>query len=122
MKKLSMSHGLDWLLALCAFVGFLAVLQTFVIGKHYIIPTLLLVVTVLVGNLAWYGLQQVKWAQCVNFWIGFIVTCHLFFAVFWAKTPREILGNTFEPVAIVMTLIMLALTVFYARKNQIFSS
>lgn len=121
MKNLSLSHGLDWLLALCALAGFLAVLQTFVIGKHYIIPTLFLVVTVLLGNFAWYGLKQTKWAQHVNFWIGFIITCHLFFAVFFAQTPRAILGAAFEPVAIVLMLVMLALTWFYARHNELFS-
>ncbi|MEO9943670.1 hypothetical protein [Paraglaciecola sp.] len=121
MKKLSVAHGLDYLLALCAFAGFLAVLQTFILGKHYIIPTILLLPTVLLGNLAWYGLKQVKWAQHVNFWIGFIATSHLFFAVFWAKTPREILGSAFEPVFIALTLVMLLLTIFYARGNQLFS-
>lgn len=120
MKKISLAHGLDWLLAICAFAGFLAVLQTFIIGKHYIIPTVLLLPTVLLGNFAWYGLQQVKWAQHVNFWIGFIVTSHIFFAVFWAKTPREILGSAFEPIAILLTLLMLVLTWFYASKNQLF--
>ncbi|MEP0175670.1 MAG: hypothetical protein ABJH28_02950 [Paraglaciecola sp.] len=121
MKKLSVAHGLDYLLALCAFAGFLAVLQTFILGKHYIIPTILLLPTVLLGNLAWYGLKQVKWAQHVNFWIGFIATSHLFFAVFWAKTPREILGSAFEPVFIALTLVMLFLTIFYARRNQLFN-
>lgn len=120
MKKLSFDHGLDYLLALCAFAGFLAVLQTFIIGKHYIIPTILLLPTVLLGNFAWYGLKQAKWAQYVNFWIGFIATSHLFFAVFWAKTPREILGGAFEPVAIALTLVMLLLTIFYARNNLLF--
>ena len=120
MKKLSFAHGLDWLISLCALGGLLGVLQTFVIGKHYIIPTILLLVTVLFGNFAWFGLQQQKWAQHVNFWIGFIATSHLFFAVFWAKTPREILGGAFEPVFIMLTLVMLFLTIFYARSNQLF--
>ncbi|MFT2092783.1 hypothetical protein [Paraglaciecola sp. 2405UD69-4] len=121
MKKLSLTHSLDWLMALCSLAGFLAVLQTFIIGKHYIIPTILLTLTVLMGNLAWYGLKQVKWANYVNFWLGFILTNHLFFAVFWAKTPREILGAAFVPAAISLTLIMLIFTVFYGRKNQLFS-
>lgn len=122
MKKLSLCHGLDWLLALCALAGFLAVLQSFLIGKHYIIPTIFLLLTVFLANVAWYGLQRVKWAQYVNFWIGFITTCHLFFAIFWAKTPRAVLGEAFEPIAIVLMLAMLTLTWLYARKNKLFNS
>jgi hypothetical protein len=106
---------------LCAVGAFFAVLQTFLIGKHYIIPTILLVIVVLFGNLSWYGLQQARWANYVNFWIGFIVTAHLFFAIFWAKTPRAILGDAFEPVAIVLALVMLVLTWCYASKNALFN-
>jgi len=120
IKKISLKHGVDWLLALCAFIAFLAVLQTFLIGKHYIIPTGLLVVAVLFGNLAWYGLQQARWANYVNFWVGFILTAHVFFAIFWAKTPRAILGDAFEPVAIILGLVMLVLTWCYARRNGLF--
>ncbi len=120
IKKLSLKHGLDWFLALLALVAFFAVLQTFLIGKHYIIPTGLLVVTVLFGNLAWYGLQQARWANYVNFWVGFIVTAHVFFGIFWAKTPRAILGDVFMPVAVILALLMLVLTWFYARRNALF--
>ena len=119
-QKLSLKHGLDWFLALCALIAFVAVLQTFLIGKHYIIPTGLLVITVLFGNLAWYGLQQVRWANYVNFWVGFIETAHVFFAIFWAKTPRGILDDAFEPVAVILELVLLVLTWFYARRNKLF--
>ena len=95
-------------------------LQTFIIGKHFIIPTVLLVVAVFFGNLAWYGFKQVKWAQLLNFWCGVILTSHCFFALFWAKKYRELLGNAFEPVAVIITVLLLALTWFYASKNQLF--
>ena len=121
MKKLELRHGLDWLIAMFTVLALAAVLQTFIIGKHFIIPTILLVITVLLGNLAWYGFKQVKWAQYLNFWVGFILSCHCFFALFWAKKYREILGAAFEPVAVVVTLLLLALTWFYASKNQLFN-
>jgi hypothetical protein len=121
MKKMTLSYGLDWLMAVFALLASLAVLQTFIIGKHFIIPTVLLVVTVFIGNLAWYGLKQAKWAQYINFWCGFVLTSHCFFALFWAKKYRALLGDLFEPVAIIFTLLLLTLTWFYARKNQLFS-
>jgi len=120
MKKLDFRHGLDWLQATFALIASAFVLQTFIIGKHFIIPTVLLVVAVFFGNLAWYGFKQVKWAQLLNFWCGVILTSHCFFALFWAKKYRELLGNAFEPVAVIFTLLLLALTWFYASKNQLF--
>jgi hypothetical protein len=120
MNKLNLRHGLDWLIATFAVLALAAVLQTFIIGKHFIIPTILLVVTIFLGNLAWYGFKQVKWAQHLIFWCGFVLTAHCFFALFWAKKYREILGNAFEPIAVIITLLLLALTWFYASKNQLF--
>jgi hypothetical protein len=121
MKKLTLSHGLDWLLGAFTLIGTVAVIQTFVIGKHFIIPTMILVMVVILGNLAWYGLQQKKWAQYMNFWVGVLLTSHCFFALFWAKKYREILNDAFEPVAIIMTLLLFFLTWFYATKNSLFS-
>jgi hypothetical protein len=120
-KNITQSHGLDCLMALFAFGGALAVLQTFIMGKHFIIPTLLLAVTIFIANLAWYGFKCLKWAQQVNFWCGVVLTSHGFFALFWAKKYREILGEWFEPTAIVITLIFFVLTYVYARKNHLFS-
>ncbi len=121
MKKLTLHHGLDWLIAIFAVIAFVAVLQTFIIGKHFIIPTILLIVTVFFGNLSWYGFNQVKWAQYFNFWCGLILTSHCFFALLWAKKYRELLGSAFEPVAVVVTLLLFALTWFYASKNELFN-
>lgn len=121
MKNINLRHGMDWLIAVFAVLASIAVLQTFIIGKHFIIPTILLVLAVLLSNLAWYGLKQAKWAQYVNFWCGVLLTSHCFFALFWAKKYRELLGDMFEPVIIVITLLLLILTWLYAIKNQLFS-
>ena len=121
MKKVALRYGLDWLLAIFTVLTSVAVLHTFIIGKHFIIPTILLVIAILFGNLAWYGFQQVKWTQRLNFWCGVILTSHCFFALFWAKKYRELLGGTFEPIAVIITLLLLALTWFYAIKNQLFN-
>ncbi len=120
MNKLNLRHGLDWLIATFAVFALAGVLQTFIIGKHFIIPTVLLVITILLSNLAWYGFKQVKWAQHLNFWFGFILTCHCFFALFWAKKYRDVLGNAFEPVAVVVTLLLFTITWLYASKNKFF--
>jgi len=120
MKNFNLSHGLNWLMAIFTLLASVAVLQTFIIGRHFIIPTILLVIAIFIGNLAWYGFKQVKWAQYIIFWCGFILTSHCFFALFWAKKYREILGSAFEPVAVVITLLLFILTWFYARKNQLF--
>ena len=119
-EKFEIRHGLDCLLATFAVLTTMAVLQTFIIGKHFIIPIVLLVITVIFGNLAWYGFKQVKWVQRLNFWCGVILTSHFFFALFWAKKYRELLGERFEPIAVFVTLFLLTLTWFYASRNQLF--
>lgn len=119
-KTLSWANSLDWFLALLALLAGLAVLETFVIGKHYIIPTILLVITVLFGNMAWYGLTQSKWAKRVNFWCGFLLTFHGFFALFWSKKYRDVLGDQFELVCGAVTLVFLVLTCMYAKRNGLF--
>ncbi|MEH6712512.1 MAG: hypothetical protein V7733_14940 [Paraglaciecola polaris] len=119
-KSLSWANSLDWFMALLALVAGLAVLQTFVVGKHYIIPSILLVVTVLLGNLAWYGLSRTNWAKRVNFWCGFLLTAHGLFALFWSKRYREVLGDQFEVICLALTLLFFGLTWMYAKQNRLF--
>ena len=120
MKKIfSLKHSLDFLAAIIAAVALLGVLQTFIIGKHFIIPTLVLALAILFGNLARSSLRGEKWAKHVLFWIFFIATCHAFFALFWAVTPREILGEAFLFVYGAAFGILGFLTWQYARENEI---
>lgn len=119
-KYVSLKNSFDCLLALLTLVGALGVLQTFIIGKHFIIPTIILAVTILVGNIAWYGFQQKVWAKYLLFWIGFLTSAHFFFALFWAKKYRTLLGGAFEPVCVVVVLIFGLLTYQYARRNALF--
>ena len=118
-KRPNWTNSLDWCLAIFTLLGGVAVLHTFVLGKHYIIPTVLLFVTVILGNLAWYGLSQHKWAKRINFWCGVLLTSHGFFALFWSKKYRDLLGAQFEWVCILITLVFLMLTVMYAKRNHL---
>lgn len=117
---LSLSNSFDLIFALTAAVGALAVLQTFLIGGHYIIPSAILALTVLLGNIAWYGIAGQRWAKLLLFWCGFLFTAHAFFALFFSKRYREILGDAFEPACVVTVLVFAFLTWQYARKNALF--
>ncbi len=120
MKKLlTLKHSLDLLAALIAFAALLGVLQTFIIGKHFVIPTMVLVLAVLFGNLARSSMRGERWAKHVLFWIFFIATCHAFFALFWAVTPRELLGDAFLFVYGAVFLIVGFLTWQYAKRNEL---
>ena len=77
--------------------------------------------TVIFGNLVFYGLAGARWAQLIVFWMGFIGTANLFFGIFFAQTPPELLGAAFLPVWIGLTLFMGSLTFVYARRNALFS-
>ena len=121
MKKLfSRKHSLELLAVLITVAALLGVLQTFVIGKHFVIPTMILVFAVFFGNLARFGSQGLRWAQHTLFWIFAVAACHAFFALFWAKTPREILGDAFIYAYGADFVILSFLSWQYARKNKLF--
>ncbi|MDZ7671012.1 MAG: hypothetical protein U5Q16_16905 [Gammaproteobacteria bacterium] len=119
--RLSLQYSLDWLFALVTVAAVAGVLQTFIIGRHFIIPTAIAALAVLTGNLSWYGFRDHAWAKYVLFWAGVLVTAHGFFALFWAKKYRELLGGAFEPVCAVLTLVLAFLVIQYARRNRLFS-
>ena len=118
---LTLRNSFDLIFALAAAAGLLAVLQTFVIGRHYIIPSAILTGTVVVGNIARYGFQGQLWAKQILFWSGFLFTAHAFFALFFSKRYRELLGGAFEPVCIVVVVVFAYLVYQYARRNRLFN-
>jgi len=118
MKILSAKHVLEVLSAVLTVIGLVAVLKTFIDG-HYIIPTCFLAVSFLMGNLAYYGFQGKAWAKRVLFWLSVLLCFHLFFALFFAKTPRESLGDAFLPVYLVALVVAIGLTLIYAKANRL---
>lgn len=113
---------MEALASLVAFGAFLGVLQTFIIGKHFVIPTLILIVAVLFGNLAYYGYQEKRWAKYILFWFGFVFNCYTFFALFWAQKFRVILGDAFEYVWAPIVIVTTFLVYHYAKKNKLFAN
>ena len=65
-ERLSLQYSFELIFALISFAAVIAVLQTFVIGQHYIIPSVILVIAVVTGNLAWYGFLIRKILDHVN--------------------------------------------------------
>lgn len=117
--KFSLRNSFDLIVAFIAALAFLGVLQTFIIGRHFIIPTIILFFCVLFGNLARYGFQGRVWAKQFLFWMFFIFTAHAFFALFWAKKYREVLGDSFEFVCGSVFLVFAILLFKYAKENKI---
>jgi hypothetical protein len=121
MKNLfSFEHSLELLASLIAALAVIGVLQTFIVGEHFVIPTMILVVAVLFGNLARFAMRGKVWAKQFLFWIFFVAACHTFFALFWAKTPRELLGSAFYFVYGTEFLLFSTLSWQYARRNDLF--
>lgn len=120
MKNLlSLKHSLEFLTALIAVVAFLGVLQTFIIGKHFVIPTMALALAVLCGNLARSGMRGNSLAKQIIFWMFFVATCHTFFALFWAAKPRAILGEAFLYVYGAAFVLLAFLSWQYAKRNEL---
>jgi hypothetical protein len=119
-SKLSLKYSLELVATLLSVAALLGVLQSFIIGKHYVIPTMILFMAVIFGNLARYGYRDRPWAKHVLFWMAFMITSHTFFALFWAAKPRDILGDAFLPVYGALCVVFGFLAWQYARKNALF--
>lgn len=119
-KKLSLAYSMEFVAAILALLATVAMLHTFIIGRHFIIPTMILAVAILLGNLARYGYRDQPWAKHVLLWFGVLLGCHAFFALFWAKAYRSLLGSSFEAVCAAIVLIMVFLVWHYVRRNRLF--
>ena len=96
--KLTLDYFLEWISLAVACTVVAAVVYTFGIGKHYVIPTALLVMAIVLANIGYHGLQNRLWARSLLFWIAAVLFAHTFFALFWAKAPRDLLGQGFVPI------------------------
>lgn len=120
MKTLfSLRNSWDLLAIAIAALAFVAAGYQFVIGKHYMIPTMILFWVVLFGNLARHGLRGDRWAKHLLFWFGFLMTCMSFMGIFFAQAPKEILGSAFLPVWIAMFALVAFLTWQYRKTNEL---
>jgi len=120
--KLSYRNSLEWVTACLTGVLLLGVVQTFIIGQHFIIPTIILMLAILLGNITAYAFVGKLWAKLVVFWLYVILSCHGFFALFWAKKYREVLGDAFEPVCVLLVVVLVFLVLKYKRSNQLLSA
>ena len=118
-KAFTLQYSLETVCVLLTLLGIAAVLHQFIIGRHFIIPTALLIMPLVTGNVARHGYADRLWAKHVAFWIGVLLTCHWFFALFWAQTMRRMLGGAFEAVAVAITLVLAYLTFQYRRRNAL---
>ena len=124
MKKLfSLDYALEALATLVAIGAGLGVLQTFIIGKHFVIPTMVLLLVFYFGNLARFGLRGDRWAKQLLFWTFALMAAHTFFALFWAADarPGALFGNAFYPLYAGFLVIVGGLCAVYARRNGLFA-
>ena len=119
-NKISLKNSFDLIFAILSAFGFLAVIQTFIIGKHYIIPTAILFITIIISNLSYYGFKDKRVAKKILFWIFFIFDFHLFFALFFSVKYRALLGDSFEIICISLLLLFSYLLVQYKNRNELF--
>lgn len=122
-KALSLNYSLETLAGLVTVLALLGVAQTFVIGQHFVIPTMILLLVFLFGNLARYGYRNQRWAKQLLFWLFTLLVCHALFALVWAGDfrPGELFGKAFYPLYGGFALIVGGLCVDYARRNSLFA-
>ena len=121
-KLFSLDNALEALATLVALGAGLGVLQTFIIGKHFVIPTMVLLLVIYFGNLARFGLKGERWAKHMLFWTFALMACHAFFALFWAAEarPGALFGAAFYPAYGGFLIVVGSLCFTYARRNRLF--
>ena len=122
MKKLfSLTHSLEALATLFTIAAALGVLQTFIIGKHFVIPTMILLLAIYFGNLARFGLKGERWAKHMLLWTFLLMACHTFFALFWAADarPGAAFGAAFYPLYGGFFVVVGGLCISYAKQNEL---
>ena len=121
-KLFSLDNALEALATLVALGAGLGVLQTFIIGKHFVIPTMVLLLVIYFGNLARFGLKGERWAKHMLFWTFALMACHAFFALFWAAEarPGALFGAAFYPAYGGFLIVVGGLCFTYARRNRLF--
>lgn len=124
MRKLfSLDNSLEALAAMISGFAFLAVLWNFIIGKHFVIPTMILLLVFYFGNLARAGVHGQRWAKHLLFWTFLLSVCHTFIALFWAgeARPGALFGTWFYPVYGGFTVIVGYLCLNYAKRHWLLS-
>ena len=121
-RWLTLDNSFDLIAAVIAVACFAAVLGTFVIGKHYIIPTFWLAIALLFANLARHGLAGARWAKQILGHIGLLASANLFMGLFFAKAPKELLGALFLPLWGLAFLVVAGLTWQYVSRNALLRS
>lgn len=124
MKNLfRLDNALEALAVLVSLAALAGVLQSFVVGRHFVIPTLFLVLAVLFGNLVRFGVRGHRWAKHFLFWTFLVLACHAFFALFWAAEARPglLFGAAFYPLYGGFFIVVGALCALYAGRNSLFS-
>lgn len=120
-KLISLDHSLEALASVLAIAAGLGVLQSFVIGRHFVIPTMFLLLVFLFANLARFGLCGQRWAKHLLFWIFTLLVCHAAFALVWAgdARPGQLFGRAFYPLYGGFVLIVGSLCASYAKRNRL---
>lgn len=121
MKQyLNFRYSFEILMGILVLGSIAGVLITFSLG-HYITPTIILADGIIFFNLCYFGLKDKLWAKHILFWIGLVISFHLFFSLFFAITPPKVLGELFMPLYLTSFIIFSILTWKYATSNRLFS-
>ena len=120
-RLLTIENALEALATLVAVGAALGVLQTFIIGKHFVIPTMILILVFYFGNLARAGANGERWAKHLLFWTFLLAVFHTFFALFWAAEarPGALFGAAFYPLYGGWTVIVGYLCINYAKRHSL---
>lgn len=89
-------------------------------NKHFVTPTINLASAIVFYNLSVYGFRRKPWLRTLPFYFCVVMCVHAYFALFWAITPRAMLGDNFTLTYSIACAVFALLA--YSQRHKLRSS
>lgn len=111
-------NSLDYITALLCIAVVYKVYEQSVLEHHFIIPTQILAIGVILGNFIYYSQKGRIWAKVILFWLFVLVDFCAFLSIFYSPS----LAKMGDMVYVVMVFVPLftILLYFYQKMNRLF--
>ena len=116
--KISRSNALEYIAILvCIGVGY-KVFEQSVLEHHFIIPTQILAIAVLIGNFVYYSFKGHVWAKIILFWLFVLADFCAFLSLFYS--PMLARNSEFMPGVVAIVGILTFLLYVYQNENKLY--
>lgn len=117
--KLSLATSLEFLSLLICLGVLYKTFEQSVLEHHFIIPTQILSIGVLLGNFVYYSFKGHLWAKIILFWLFALADFCAFLSIFYSPSLAKTEYGVY--FMIVFVPIFTFLVYSYQKKNELFN-